>query len=125
MPRLCIFHMLDTLGAEKGVLGSLPGEIALFATFTPHATPHCAAARFRNAKMIVLVGCFVVIGAVIAGFTIAGGHLGALVQFPELITIGGSALGALIVMSPEEGVDRSGPRTGAMREGINLRQTFL
>lgn len=50
--------------------------------------------------MIVIVGCIVVIGGVLGGFMMAGGHVGALIQPSELVTIGGASLGALIVMSP-------------------------
>jgi chemotaxis protein MotA len=49
--------------------------------------------------MIVIVGCIVVLGAVIGGFTMAGGHVGALIHPSEIVTIGGAALGALIVSS--------------------------
>jgi chemotaxis protein MotA len=52
--------------------------------------------------MIVIVGCIVVLGAVLAGFTWAGGHVGALIHPSEVVTIGGAALGALIVMSPKK-----------------------
>jgi chemotaxis protein MotA len=52
--------------------------------------------------MIVIVGCFVVMGAVLAGFTWAGGHIGALIHPSEIVTIGGASLGALIVMSPKK-----------------------
>jgi chemotaxis protein MotA len=52
--------------------------------------------------MIVIVGLIVVFGAVLGGFTLAGGHVGALIQPAELVTIGGSALGAMIVMSPKK-----------------------
>ena len=52
--------------------------------------------------MIVIVGCIVVLGAVIGGFTIAGGQVGALLHPSELLTIGGAALGAMIVMSPKK-----------------------
>ena len=75
--------------------------------------------------MIVIVGCIIVLGAVVTGFTLAGGHLGALVQISEFVTIGGSALGAMIVMSPEKGAGRSGPRPVAMRQGLALRQGSL
>jgi chemotaxis protein MotA len=50
--------------------------------------------------MIVIVGCVVVLGAVLAGFTMAGGNIGALIHPSEFVTIGGAALGALLVMSP-------------------------
>jgi chemotaxis protein MotA len=52
--------------------------------------------------MIVIVGCLVVIGAVLGGFTMAGGHVHALIHPSEIVTIGGAALGALIVMSPKK-----------------------
>lgn len=52
--------------------------------------------------MIVILGCIVVIGAVLAGFMWSGGHIGALIHPSELVTIGGAALGALIVMSPKK-----------------------
>lgn len=52
--------------------------------------------------MIVIVGCIVVIGAVLGGFTMAGGHIGALLHLSEVVTIGGAALGALIVSAPKK-----------------------
>ncbi len=52
--------------------------------------------------MIVIVGCIVVIGSVLAGFTWAGGHIGALIHPSEVVTIGGAALGALIIMSSKK-----------------------
>ena len=58
--------------------------------------------RNRGSEMIVLVGCAVVIGAVIAGFVWSGGQVGALIHPAEIVTIGGAALGAMIVMSPKK-----------------------
>jgi chemotaxis protein MotA len=52
--------------------------------------------------MIVIVGIIVVVGAVLGGFTMAGGHMGALIHPSEIITIGGAALGGLIVGSPKK-----------------------
>lgn len=52
--------------------------------------------------MIVIVGCMVVMGCVLAGFTLSGGHIGALIHPAEILTIGGAALGALIMMSPKK-----------------------
>ncbi|MFZ5831152.1 MAG: flagellar motor stator protein MotA [Planctomycetota bacterium] len=52
--------------------------------------------------MIVIVGLIVVFGAVLGGFTMAGGHVGALIHPSEFVTIGGAAMGALIVMSPKK-----------------------
>ncbi len=50
--------------------------------------------------MIIIVGLIVVFLSVLGGFTMAGGHIGALIHPSELVTIGGSAMGALIMMSP-------------------------
>jgi chemotaxis protein MotA len=52
--------------------------------------------------MIVIVGCVVVLASVLGGFMMEGGHMGALVQPAELVVIGGSALGALVVMSSKK-----------------------
>lgn len=52
--------------------------------------------------MIIIVGCIVVVGAVLGGFTMAGGHIGALIHPSELVTIGGAAIGALVVSSPKK-----------------------
>jgi chemotaxis protein MotA len=52
--------------------------------------------------MIILVGSFIVLASVIGGFLMAGGHIGALLHLSELIIIAGSALGALIIMSPKK-----------------------
>ena len=52
--------------------------------------------------MIIILGCIIVMGAVIGGFTIAGGQVAALLHPSELLTIGGAALGALVVTSPKK-----------------------
>jgi chemotaxis protein MotA len=50
--------------------------------------------------MVVIVGSIVVTAAVLAGFVLSGGEIGALIHPTEVLTIGGAALGALIIMSP-------------------------
>src|SRR2546423_46018 len=50
--------------------------------------------------MVAMLGFVIVFGAVITGFMMAGGHVGALLHPSEVVTIGGASLGALIVMSP-------------------------
>ncbi|MEX0612045.1 MAG: flagellar motor stator protein MotA [Pirellulales bacterium] len=52
--------------------------------------------------MIVIIGCIVVMAGVLGGFSMAGGHIGALIHLSEFVTIGGAALGALIVSSPKK-----------------------
>ena len=52
--------------------------------------------------MIVIVGIIIVVGAVLAGFTWSGGSIGALIHPAEIVTIGGAAIGALIIMSSKK-----------------------
>ena len=52
--------------------------------------------------MFVIFGCIVVIGCVLGGFSMAGGHVEALIQPSELVTIGGASLGGMIVMAPKK-----------------------
>lgn len=50
--------------------------------------------------MAVIIGCIIVIGSVLTGFSMAGGHVHALIHPSEFVTIGGAAFGALVVSSP-------------------------
>jgi len=56
----------------------------------------------HGSHMIVIAGCVVVLGCELAGFVWSGGHVGALIHPAEVVTIGGAALGALIMMSPKK-----------------------
>lgn len=50
--------------------------------------------------MFVIIGLVVVIVAIIAGFLIAGGNLVLLLQWSEFLTIGGAAIGSVLISSP-------------------------
>lgn len=50
--------------------------------------------------MVVIVGAVVVIGCVIAGFVLSGGHVEALIQPYEVLVICGASFGAMVIMSP-------------------------
>jgi chemotaxis protein MotA len=50
--------------------------------------------------MVVIIGCILVTACVLGGFMLSGGHVGALIHPAELLTIGGAALGAMVVMAP-------------------------
>jgi len=65
----------------------------------PPSTITSFIANFGNI-MVVLFGCFVVTGCILAGFVGSGGHIGALIQPYEILVIGGASLGALIIMAP-------------------------
>lgn len=47
--------------------------------------------------MLIILGYFVVIAAVLGGYIISGGHIGVLYQPVEFLIIGGAGLGAFIV----------------------------
>ncbi len=50
--------------------------------------------------MFVIIGFVVVIVGVVVGFLVAGGNLILLIQVSEFITIGGAAIGSLLIASP-------------------------
>jgi chemotaxis protein MotA len=50
--------------------------------------------------MLVIVGAIIVIGSVLGGFAMAGGSVHSLIHPSELVTIGGAATGALVIMCP-------------------------
>jgi chemotaxis protein MotA len=47
--------------------------------------------------MFVIIGYIVVLGSVLGGFVMSGGHIAALLQPLELLMIGGAAVGAFLV----------------------------
>jgi chemotaxis protein MotA len=50
--------------------------------------------------MFAIIGIVVVFGAVIAGFLMEHGHLAVLIQPAEVVTIGGAAIGTLLIANP-------------------------
>jgi chemotaxis protein MotA len=52
--------------------------------------------------MAVIFGGLFVIASILAGFTMAGGKVAALIHLSEFITIGGASVGAMIIMSPKK-----------------------
>ncbi len=52
--------------------------------------------------MIVIIGSLIVLGSVIGGFVMAGGHPLALMHASEFVMIAGAAGGALVLMSPKK-----------------------
>lgn len=46
--------------------------------------------------MFVIIGYLIILGCVLGGFLLAGGHLGVLMQPVEVLIIGGSAFGAFL-----------------------------
>ncbi len=50
--------------------------------------------------MLPIVGIIIVLGSVLTGFSMAGGHMHTLIHPSEIVTIGGAALGAMVCSSP-------------------------
>ncbi len=50
--------------------------------------------------MFIVVGIVIVMAAVVVGFTMAGGDLVLLIQISEFVTIGGAAIGSLLISAP-------------------------
>lgn len=50
--------------------------------------------------MFAIIGVVVVVVGVVVGFTMAGGNLLLLIQISEFVTIGGAAIGSLLISSP-------------------------
>ncbi len=50
--------------------------------------------------MFIIIGAVVVLVSLVVGFSMAGGQLGALIQISEFITIGGAAIGSLLISAP-------------------------
>ncbi len=50
--------------------------------------------------MFIIIGIAVVVVAVITGFLFAGGHLILLLQWSEIMIIGGAAIGSILIASP-------------------------
>ena len=50
--------------------------------------------------MIILLGIFMVLGSILTGYYLAGGHMGVLWQPNELLMICGAAMGAFMISTP-------------------------
>jgi chemotaxis protein MotA len=75
--------------------------------------------------MIVFVGALIVTLSVIGGFLMGGGHIGTLMQVAEFVVICGSALGALIIMSPRKVLMDLGRRVLSSFKGARYsRQSY-
>lgn len=76
--------------------------------------------------MFVLVGMFVVIGAVLGGFAEAGGPFPVLIQVGEFMIIGGAALGALIISAPPNLLKKIVQRVLGLLKGSKIgKATYL
>ncbi len=76
--------------------------------------------------MFVIIGLVVVIVAVVVGFTMPGGNLLLLIQISEFITIGGAAIGSLLIASPLPLIKKMlGAIKGIFKHVGNTKEDYL
>jgi chemotaxis protein MotA len=70
--------------------------------------------------MILLLGVLVVIGSVVGGYLMAGGHMLLLMQPSEFVIIGGAALGSVMISTPPKVLSKLLKQlTGVMGKGLS------
>lgn len=74
--------------------------------------------------MIAIVGVLVVIGSVVGGFTIAGGHLMALFHVSEFTVIGGTAIGTILISTPTTVIKAMMGKTAGVLRANPFTQTL-
>jgi chemotaxis protein MotA len=76
--------------------------------------------------MIAIIGLIIVLASVAGGFTIAGGHLGALFHISEIVTIGGIAIGTVLISTPGTVLKALGGKLGVVFKGNKFtRELYL
>lgn len=69
--------------------------------------------------MVLLIGIAVVIGSVVGGYLMAGGHMLLLLQPSEFVIIGGAALGSVLISTPKRVLVKMLQQlNGAMKSGL-------
>ncbi len=66
--------------------------------------------------MLVVLGYIVVVAAVLGGYAMTGGHMGALYQPAELVIIGGAAGGAFIATNTTKAIKQRSSVAGSVQE---------
>jgi chemotaxis protein MotA len=76
--------------------------------------------------MLVIIGTLVVLGGVLGGFTLAGGHVALLMHVSEFIIIGGSLVGTLLISTPTKLLKKILKNTISILSGKSTSQkTYL
>ena len=76
--------------------------------------------------MFAIIGAVVVIGSVLGGFALEGGHFLVLMQTAEFMIIGGAAFGALLISAPAKLLSKIVSRIlGVLKGETTTRQTYL
>lgn len=76
--------------------------------------------------MFVLIGLAIVVGSILAGYTMHGGKIAALMQYTEFIIIGGSALGSVVIgYTHKAAIDVAKACIGLLKGNPYKKSTFL
>src|SRR5579862_2285528 len=76
--------------------------------------------------MFVIIGIVVVFGCVIGGFLMEHGNLKVLIQPAELVTIGGAAIGTVLIANPLHILKKIGGGIGGVFGGSKFtKQAYL
>lgn len=74
--------------------------------------------------MFVIIGYVLVVGAVLGSFILAGGHVHALIQPTELLSIGGAMAGAFVVANPPKVIKATLGAIPTLLKGSRLNKAF-
>ncbi|CAB1370559.1 flagellar motor stator protein MotA [Denitratisoma oestradiolicum] len=74
--------------------------------------------------MFVIIGYIMVLGAVLGGFILAGGHVHSLIQPTELLTIGGAAIGSFMVANPPKVIKATFAAVPKVLKGSHLNKAL-
>jgi chemotaxis protein MotA len=74
--------------------------------------------------MFVIIGYVVVLGSVLGGFILAGGHVHSLIQPTEFLVIGGAALGQFFVANPPNVIKATLAALPSVLKGSNLNKAL-
>ena len=74
--------------------------------------------------MFVIIGYVAILGSVIGGFVMSGGHVAALIQPNELIIIGGATLGAFFVSNTPKNVKSTLQALPSVLKGSRFSKTL-
>ena len=74
--------------------------------------------------MFVIIGYLVIVGSVLGGYALAGGHLAALIQPTELLTIAGAAGGAFFVANSPKVVKATMAAIPKAFKGSNINRAL-
>jgi chemotaxis protein MotA len=74
--------------------------------------------------VLAIVGLIVVIGSVLGGFMIAGGHPLVLFHTSEIVAIGGTALGTVLISTPMPVLKSMGAKLGGVFKGSHFTKAL-